>query len=211
MSARRRFALLLALATAAAALAACGSEERQDANEPEGEFEVEVTTAAFSTEQRLAETHDLVLGIENTGAEAVPELSLTVFVGDGTADGSFKVRSDQPGLANPNRPIWVLQNKYPRFVGQPPPKGLAGGFRAETNTFGFGPLEPGQTKDLIWRVTPVQSGIYTLSFIVEAGLAGKAQAVTADGDEVRGEFVVEIKDEPARQRVNGQGKVVTKN
>lgn len=211
MSARRRLAPLPALAAAAVALAACGSGERQDANEPEGDFEVEVTEAKFPTKQALAGNHDLVIGVENTGEETVPELSLTVFVDDGTANGSFNIRSDQPGLANPNRPVWVLENKYPRFVGQPPPKGLSGGFRAQTNTFGFGELEPDETKEMIWRVSPVESGVYTLTFIVEAGLTGKARAVTADGEEVRGEFIVEITDEPPKQRVNNEGKVVTES
>lgn len=209
MSVPRPFALVCLAALAALLLAACGSSDPQDANEPEGEFEVEVTTSEFPTEQRLAQTSDLILGVENTGDETVPELAITISTDGGTADGSFSIRSDQPGLANPNRPVWVLENKFPRFVGEPPPKGLSGGFRAQTNTFGFGPLEPGENKEVVWRVTPVQSGEYTLSYIVAAGLDGNAKAVTASGEEVKGEFIVEITDKPPKARVNNAGKVVT--
>jgi hypothetical protein len=207
MSVPRPLALATAALIAALTLAACGSEDPQDANEPEGEFPVEVITSEFPTKQRLAETSDLVLGVENTGDETVPELAFTVFTDDGTATGSFSILSDQPGLANPNRPVWVLENNYPRFLGSPPPSGLSGGLRAQTNTFGFGPLEPGERREIVWRLTPVQAGIYTLSYIVEAGLDGNAKAVTSGGEEVKGEFIVEITDKPPRARVDNQGKV----
>lgn len=203
----------LACVVAALALAACGSEDPRDASEPEGEYEVAVTTAKFPQRQRLAERSDLLLGVENVGAETVPELAFTIVTdggsGDGTPAGSFDVRSDQPGLANPSRPVWVLDNKYPRLIGQPPPKGLSGGFRAQTNTFGFGPLEPGETKEAIWRLTAAQAGTYTLSYEVAAGLDGNARAVSAGGGEVEGEFVVRIIEKPPRARVTGQGRVVT--
>ncbi len=206
----RQLVLPLLLIASALAFAACGgSSEPQDANEPTGDFEVEVTASEFPTKQRLAETSDLVLGVENTGDEPLPELVFTVFTDDGLADGSFNIRSDQPGLANPNRPVWVLENKYPSLKGEPPPKGLSAGFRAQTNTFGFGPLEPGEEKTVVWRLTPVLAGSYTLSYIVEAGLDGKANAVTSTGDEVKGEFVVKITDVPPQARVNDAGKVVT--
>jgi hypothetical protein len=177
-------------------LAACGGGEPQDANEPAGNFPVKVTASKFPTSQRLAETSDLVLGVKNTGD-------------DGSADGSFDVRVDDPSLSNPNRPVWILENKYPREVGSPAPTGLSGGFRAQTNTFGFGPLNPGETEEIVWRVTPVQAGTYTLHYLVEAGLDGKARAVTADGGEVKGEFVVTITDKPPKAGVNDAGQVVT--
>jgi hypothetical protein len=218
----RQLILPLLLIASAIAVAACGGgSEPQDANEPSGEFEVEVTKSEFPTKQRLAETSDLVLGVENTGDEPLPELAITIETaspgGDGggvaesdsVAEGSFDIRSDQPGLANPNRPVWILENKYPREQGTPPPKGISGGFRAQTNTFGFGPLEPGEEKSIVWRLTPVQAGSYTLSYIVEAGLDGNAKAVTSTGDEVKGEFVVKISDVPPKARVNDAGKVVT--
>ena len=205
----RFFVIPTVLVASAIALAACGgSSEPQDANEPSGDYEVKVTKAEFPTSQRLAETSDLVLGVTNTGDETVPELAFTIFVGQGDADGSFNYRSNQPGLANPNRPVWILENKYPRELNSPPPAGLSGGFRAQTNTFGFGELEPGETKNIVWRVTPVKAGSYTLSYIVAAGLDGNARAVTATGEPVKGEFVIKITDVPPKARVNDAGKVV---
>ena len=105
--------------------------------------------------------------------------------------------------------MWILENKYPRELGTPPPTGLSGGFRAQTNTFGFGPLDPGETRNIVWRVTPVEPGTYTLHYIVAAGLDGKAKAVTADGGEVKGEFVVTISDKAPRATVDDAGNVIT--
>jgi hypothetical protein len=199
------------------ALAACGGGgERQDADEPEGQFPVEVTTAQFPNRQRLAETTDLKLGIENAGTEQIPQLAVTIFVDDGSGavssgaggQGSFDVRSEQPGLANPNRPVWVLEDKYPQIVGQPEPLGSSPGTTAQTNTFAFGPLAAGDTREMIWRVTAVKGGTYTVNYQVAAGLQGKAEAVTADGSAPEGKFVVTISTRPPKASVNDAGQVV---
>jgi len=206
-------------AIAALALSACGGGERQDADEPEGEFSVDVSSAQFPTRQRLAETADLRLAVENTGDEEIPELAVTVFVDDGTGavssgaggQGSFSVRSDQPGLANPSRPVWILENKYPRIAGDAAPLGSSPGTTAQTNTFAFGPLPAGETREMIWRVTPVRGGTYTLNYEIAAGLQGKAEAVTADGSEPEGKFVVTISTRPPQASVDDQGNVVTED
>jgi hypothetical protein len=208
----------VAACASAIALSACGGGgERQDADEPEGEFPVEVTDAKFPNRQRLAETTDLRLGVENTGSEEIPDLAVTISIEDGgggavssgaSGQGSFSVRSDQPGLANPNRPVWVLEDKYPRIVGEPAPLGSSPGATAQTNTFAFGPLPPGDTREMVWRVTPVQGGTYTIGYEIAAGQQGKARAVTDDGSDVTGEFVVTISTKPPQARVNDAGKVV---
>jgi len=198
------------LSVFALALAACGEEAKpQDDNEPSGKFEVEVTKSEFPTAQRLAQTSDLVLGVKNTGDEALPELAFTIETDDGLADGSFDIRIDDPSASNPSRPVWILENKYPREQGTPPPAGLSGGLRAQTNTFGFGSLEPGEERTIVWRVTPVQAGTYTLHYLVEAGLDGNARAVTGTGGEVKGEFVVTITDKPPQATVDDAGNVIT--
>ena len=73
-----------------------------------------MTKAKFPTEQRLALTSDLVLGVKNTGGDPLPELAFTIETDNGVADGSFNVRIDDPSASNPNRPVWILENKYPR-------------------------------------------------------------------------------------------------
>jgi len=205
----RRLGAGVAAGAAAVVLASCGGGgERQDVDEPEGDFPVEVTEAQFPNRQRLAETTDLKLAVENTGTEEIPDLAVTISTDGGTA-GSFSVRSEQPGLANPNRPVWILEDKYPRIAGEPAPLGSSPGTTAQTNTFAFGPLAAGDTREMVWRVTPVQGGTYTVNYEVAAGQQGKARAVTEDGSEVTGEFVVTISTKPPQARVNEAGKVVT--
>jgi hypothetical protein len=197
----------IATGICALALGACGGGgERQDADEPRGEFPVEVVTSKFPNRQRLAGRTDLVLGVENTGEETVPNLAVTIFVDGGTA-GPFSIRLDDPALANPNRPVWILEDKYPRIKGFPLAKGSSPGTTAQTNTFGFGELPPGERIEMIWRVTPVKAGTYTVNYEISAGLQGEAKAVTADGTPPEGKFVVTITDKPPRARVNDAGKV----
>jgi hypothetical protein len=207
---------LAALATGAlaASLAACGDDDRQDVDEPVGEFPVDVAEARFPTKQRLAETSDLRLAISNIGEMTVPDLAVTIFTGDEKASGPFDVRSDQPGLADPNRPVWILENEYPKLVtpGLQPAEfddaPTAGAEAAQTDTFSFGPLAPGDTTEIVWRVTPVEPGTYTVHYELAAGLHGNAKAVTSDGSPVEGEFVVTITDKPPKTCVDDAGKVV---
>jgi hypothetical protein len=204
---RARQATAILTGALALGLAACGGEDRADSTEPEGTFPVEVTKASFPAKQRLAETSDLRIAVKNVGSETVPDLTATVFVDEG-ADGAFSTRIDQPGVANPNRPVWVLENKWPRLAGEPAPKGLSGAVTAQTNTYAFGPLEPGETAEMVWRVTPVMKGRWTVNYQVAAGTQGKARAVTEDGDDVAGDFAVKITDEPPTARVADDGSIV---
>ena len=185
-----------------------GSAERQDENEPSGKYPVEITAASFPTRQRLAQTSFLRLGVENTGRKVLPTLAITISIAGQQGQNSelpFSIRSRQPGLAVPDRPVWILENGYPRLVGSSQP---AGAQTANKKTFDFGTLQPGATTDAVWKVTPVQAGSYTLTYRVDAGLTGKAKAVTADGGPPTGSFVVEISDVPPQTRVNDAGEVV---
>ena len=47
---------------------------------------------------------------------AVPNLAVTISTGDARGGGSFSVRSEQPGLADPNRPVWILENGFPKVA-----------------------------------------------------------------------------------------------
>ncbi len=207
-------AALAAVVVLSASLAACGGDkERQDANEPEGKFPVAVTTAKFPTEQRLAQTSNLELEIENTGSEQVPDLAVTIYTGDIKAGAPFSTRSDQPGLADPNRPVWILENGFPKVLDVSEDESdladapTAGASAAQTDTYAFGPLAAGETKRIFWQVTPVEPGTYTIHYELAAGLSGNAQAVTDDGGPVEGEFVVTITDKPPQARVDGAGNV----
>jgi hypothetical protein len=216
----RRAARLRALGAATACagiigLAGCGGDaQSQDENEPVGEFPVEVTTAKFPPNQRLAETVDLQLEIENAGSETVPDLAVTIWTGDEMADGPFNLRSEQEGLADPNRPVWILENDYPKLL-EPgtqlrelDEEPTAGAETAATNTYTFGALGPGDSVHAVWRVTPVKGGTYTVHYEVAGGIDGNAKAVTEDGGPVEGEFVATISTKPPKARVTESGAVV---
>ena len=215
---------LAALALASLASACGGGGERQDADEPSGNYQVEVVKAAFPERQRLADTLDLQLKIKNADDQTVPNLAVTIWTGDtkagvtatGSGQGSFNVPVDQPGLANPNRPVWILAHKYPKLLTSPAEAEQldrapsAGAAAAQTDTFQFGPLRAGESKDIVWRVTAVRVGTYTVHYEVAAGLAGKAKAVTAQGRPVKGQFVATISRKPPPSCVNDAGEVTHK-
>jgi hypothetical protein len=197
-------ALALALALSLT-LIACGSGgERQDVSEPSGKFPVKIVTSSFPTRQRLAQTSDLRIGVQNTGDKDLPALAITISL-DKNAVLPFSSFDPQPGLADPDRPVWVLENNYPKLVGE---QDSAGAQTANDKTFDFGPLKPGDTVEAIWRVTPVRAGNYTLDYIVDAGLQGKAKAVTAEGGPASGSFTVTISSQPPQTRVDEQGNVI---
>jgi hypothetical protein len=193
------------LALSALALSSCGGGGgRQDEDEPEGKYPVEITVSQFPTRQRLADTSFLRLGVQNTGQEVVPDVAITISI-DENAIRPFSVRDPQPNLAAPDRPVWVLENQYPKLAGE---TASAGATTANEKTFSFGSLGPGETVEAVWKVTPVRAGTYTLDYQVDAGLTGKAKAVTSDGSPPTGSFVVQISDEPPQTRVNDAGEVV---
>ena len=212
LGAGARIAIALTLLAAPVGVAACGGGERQDANEPSADFPVDVTDASFANRQSLAASENLEIAVKNVGQDQVPELAITIFVDQG-ADGSFSIRSDQPGLANPNRPVWILEEGYPkvREPGETDQKldsaAPGGADVAQTNTYAFGPLAPGKRIDAVWKVTPVKGGTYTVNYEIAAGLNGEAKAVTADGGPVKGSFVVTVSTKPPEAKVK-QGKVV---
>jgi hypothetical protein len=227
LKARRRLGIGFLGLLLAAGLAACGGS-RQDAEEPEGDFPVSIVSADFPSRQQLAQNTNLTLAVENSGDQAIPDLAITIFTtsnastGESTAtttgttttqelptvQGSFSVRSEQEGLAIPFRPVWILEEGFPKYEGEVAP---AGAEAAQTDTYAFGELAPNATKRIVWNVTPVQAGTYTVHYRVAAGLQGKAKAVTADGSVPEGEFVVRISSAPPQTRVDDSGKVVPIN
>jgi hypothetical protein len=213
---------IVAVLAAALGLSACGGGQRQDVTEPSGNFPVQVSKSSFPTRQDLAQTSDLELAIKNTGDQTIPNLAVTIYTGDikagvtatGSGQGSFNIRLNDPSLADPNRPVWILENGYPKLLAPGvTTKNLnnapsAGAEAAQTDTFQFGAVNPGASKTAVWRVTPVHAGTYTVHYQVAAGLEGKAKAVTRDGSPVKGEFVVTIAQKPPQTCVNGAGQVV---
>lgn len=223
-----RIAIGFALLALGAGVAGCGGGQRQDATEPTGNFPVQVKTAKFPNHQKLAESTYLVLAIKNAGSQTIPDLAVTIntvaqgtpnlkspATSTGSGQGSFNIRVDEPNLASHFRPVWVLEQHYPKLITDKFPLSkiekapTAGAEAAQTDTFQFGSVPSGDAKDIAWRVTPVRAGTYTVHYEVAAGLTGKAKAVTPDGSPVKGEFVATISAKPPQSCVTGSGKVVT--
>ena len=95
-----RGAAIAAALLAATVASGCGGGERQDVNEPDGTFKVQVSRAKFPRLQGLGETSRLSLAVRNPGTETVPNVAVTV-------DG-FTNPDAVPGAADPARPIWVI-------------------------------------------------------------------------------------------------------
>ena len=193
VSAPRLIVPVLALV---ATLSGCGGE-RQDANEPEGTYRLEIADASFPATQGIAEQSTMRIRVRNPARRTVPNVAVTVETkgakaGDGVT--AFGQKSDDARLADQSRPIWVLDREP------------VGGTSAYSNTWSLGPLKGGQTKTFEWKLTAVEPGRYSLAYRVAPGLDGKARL--AAGGKTRGTFSVRVSDEPVPARVNSKGEVV---
>jgi hypothetical protein len=198
----------LAALALAALLGACGGSESSSDNEPTGTFHVKVTEASFPSKQALGQTSLLALGIRNTGKRTVPGLTVTFTIAgkQGVASSlPFGVSDQSSELAQPERPVWVLAQTYPRLHGSSDPGGAS---TSNRKTFAFGPLKPGQTTKAVWKLSAVRAGKYTLLYSVDAGLSGKAQAKTTHGVAPGGSFQTEITEELPETEVNDSGEIV---
>jgi len=179
--------VLIALATVAAG---CGGGERQDANEPSGTFNLDVSSAKFPSKQRLARQEEFIVEVRNTDKRTIPNVAVTI-------DPGFSTREEREDLADPNRPIWIVDS------------GPRGGITAYTNTWALGPLASGQSRKFVWRVTPVRTGSYDVHYRVAAGLNGKAKAQAPSGNAPEGSFTVNVSGKPAQATVDpATGEVV---
>ena len=199
---------------AALLAAGCGGGERQDADESEGEYKVAVLEADFPAKQKLAKRSDLVFSVKNIGNEEIENLAITF--GRNTPRGrmdSLDRRSADPGLADPDRPVFVV-NVRPRNLG-----GLAesqedvpaGSQTAYVDTYALGKLAPGKTKKFSFSVTAVVAGPYRIVWALSAGLDGKAKAILASGLPATGQFEGTIAKKPPEARVSdADGKTIIK-
>lgn len=172
----RRVLLAATLGLSVAGLTACGGDGVQDGDEKSETYKIDVISATFPGRQYLGAKSKLNMEIENADSRAIPDLTITI-------DG-FDKRLGDPNLADPERPIWVLDS---------PPKNSS---TAYTNTFTVGRLDPGATRKLTWNLTAVRPGTYTVRYQVAGGLYGKAKAEAPDGGPVKGSLLVRITSKP---------------
>lgn len=195
----------------AALLGACGGDESSsDANEREGTYDVKVTEASFPTEQQLGQTSILKLGVRNTGDEALPTLVVTISVAGEQGQTSslpFGVSDPTEGVAQGDRPVWVLAASYPRLAGS---EERGGASTSNNKTFAFGPLKPGATREMVWKLSAVKAGKFTLLYRVGAGLGEGVKAKTTGGVAPGGSIATEISTAPPATEVNDAGEVIEK-
>jgi hypothetical protein len=177
-------------AAAFAVAAACGGSERQDANEPKGTYDVKVVDASFPSQQQLAEHATMKIAVRNDGDRAVPNLAVTV---GRNGKATFTYQSQQPGLADPARPIWIVDH------------GPTGGTTAYVDTWALGRLAPHQTKTFKWGVTAVRAGTWSIDYAVAAGVSGDARVRRAGAS---GTFRVAVTGKPSQACVTESGQVV---
>lgn len=162
---------------------ACGGEERQDENEREGTYRVEVVKATFPDDQKLAKRSTLEIVVRNADSKTIDNIAVTV--------KGFDTRERQRGLADPTRPVFVI-NGVPKDIGGFPEAkeaGPEGGETAYVGTWALGPLRPNDEKTFRWSVTAVKAGPYRVRWEVAAGLDGKAKAIDEAGTRPSGLFV----------------------
>jgi hypothetical protein len=208
---RHRAAVTAVLAALLAlSIGACGGGSSSDANEAEGKYDVKVTDANFPTEQHLGQTYLLDLGIRNTGDKTIPALTVNVSIKGKEGAGSslpFGIRDPQPELAQPDRPVWVLAAHYPKFIGS---SANGGAETSNPKTFDFGPLKKNASADVVWKLSAVKPGTYTVVYAVEAGLSDKTKAKTGGGAAPGGSFTGKISSAERNTEVNDSGEVVEK-
>lgn len=208
-SRRRALAAGVAAGLLTVSIAACGGDESSSgANETAGTYRVKVVTAEFPAKQRLGETTLLRLGVRNTGAKALPSLTVTISVGGEEGRTSalpFGYHDPSPELAQPDRPVWALAAGYPKVNGS---SERAGAETSSPKTFDFGPLKPGATVEAVWKLSAVRTGDYEIHYGVGGGLGGAAKAEAGPGTQAGGSFTTTITEVPPDTVVTDSGEVV---
>ncbi len=218
LSRRARPLAFLLVCCAATTAIGCGSIPRQDADEPEGEFPVEVS-AKFPERQSLAKDSRLRIEVTNTGEETIPEVNVEV-------DGFSKVLRDpanpsqtDPTVANPTRPVFVVEQAPVEYLRERDPQGQGlvdrevnppyGKGTAYVNTYSLGELAPGDTATFRWDLSAIDPGPYRIDWRVNAGLDGRAIAVSEDsGDPPEGTFEGNIASTAPLAKVGEDGETV---
>lgn len=196
---------LLALTVAPAAAGCGGDDQNQFAGEKTGDYRVQVIQSSFQRTQTVAGTYDLVIAARNTGDETIPALSATVNLPGMGSTLAFAYRDRQQGLATSQRPVWVLEEGYPKLAGT---VGRGGAESANARTFNFGEVGPGDTANMVWRVTALKPGRVKLAWELSAGLGVGVNAVDAEGERPAGTLPVRIRGKARLTRIDDDGQVV---
>lgn len=199
--------LIMGALSAALFAYGCGGSDDggQFANEPTGEFPVEVIETDFRPLQTVARTYNLTIAVRNSGDETIPAINTEIDLPGRDSTLAFAYGDKQQGLAMNQRPVWVVEEGWPKLAGT---VGRGGATTSDRRTFEFGELEPGDTANMVWRVVAVRPGNYRLRYQVTAGLGPDTRAVDANGRLPQGVLPVRITDFARLTEVNNRGEVV---
>jgi hypothetical protein len=224
---------VVALACAMSVFAVgCGGGDRQDEDEPDGNFPVEVVDTSFPKEQKLAKDSKMRIVVRNAGDEEIPVISVTVECpgqpapdddaanrssgsggspsGAGSQGGGFNYRSTFPGVADPSRPQFVV-NTIPTRTPRNYDRGRLDPLErssAYVSTYPLGKLAPNREATFVWDVTAVKSGPYRICWRVNAGLDGKAKATPFQNTPIQGEFTGTVSDVAPDARIGDDGRTI---
>lgn len=159
---------------------------------------MQVLRASFPRRQAVSHAAKLELEVRNTGSRAIPDLAVTI--------NSFIYRSDYPELADPRRPVWIV-DQGPGAISKVPVRTVpfdspGNNITADANTWSTGKVASGQTRTFVWNVMPVKSGARTVTYALAAGLNGKARAQLQGGGPAGGSFTVNVAPAPRVSHVN---------
>jgi hypothetical protein len=178
---------------------------------------VAISAASFPASQTLSEHTHMVIAVRNAGSKAIPDIAVTICnvtcaypapKGEGSTAQAFGQDIEQQYLANPSRPIWII-DRAPGACGYSCQGGGAGSaVTAYTNTWALGSLRAGKTVRFDWALTAVSPGRHIIAWEVAAGLNGKAKAIAGDGAKPGGTFVVNVGAKPQQSYVNNNGQIV---
>lgn len=193
-------------------LAGCGVLPAQDEDEPEGEFQVRVDEASFPEKQTLAKDSRLEIEVRNVGDRTIPNINVTVHGFDRKVRDPADPSQVDPELADPSRSVFVVDKSPVEFLRSRPPADQSlvdrevnppyGRETAYVDTYSLGELAPDERAVFRWDVSAVQAGPFRLTYEINAGLDGKAEAVSEGGEPLSGSFEGVIADAPPQAKVS---------
>jgi len=176
-------------------MAGCGATGGSPS--PPATATVEVVKASFPTNQQVSRRSYLELTVRNPSDQPLPQVAVAI--------RSFYYHSNYPHLADPNRPIWIVDEgpgpKPPIPVETVPFDPPGGAVTDDASQWALGPLQPGETKTFRFALTPVKPGRQQLGYAVIPARPGRP-GPAALGRAVEGRFSTVIEPAPPKRYVN---------
>lgn len=173
-----RSSLAIAATLATVGLAACGDDQQAKKSET---VKVELVDARFAPLQKLAKQETMRITVRNPTDKPIEQITATVSPGDPAMSGSgFNTRSADPNVADPDRPIWVVEEA---------PKN---GVTADPAVTRLGPIPAGESASFTWKLMPVRPGTWKVRWTIGGDLDNQVRVSDQQGNPITGTFPVRI-------------------